>query len=401
MTTSLSAGGSMRFLLFLMQHLDPARFELVVASMAAPPPGDELPREIPIHVIGEQPTTATHVETGIPSEFSTESPQDVAWVQLFVDQIATVVRSTAPDAVFCAPEWIAPAAAAACHATGSPALIARFGAAASKAFPDDGSNSVYRALALENLRHIDRVVAVSSAIEKDLIYEFRIDAARVAHLQNVVDVSEIARLAAVPLDDPVFDYGVPSVVFVGRLVRVKGLEYLLRAVAEVIATTPMRLVLIGKGSQEGYLRALAKHLGIDEHVRFAGEQQNPFRYLHRATAFVLSSTSEGMPNVLLEAMASGCPVIATDIGGGITRDILSDGECGLIVPPADARALAGAIKTMLEDEELRTELSRRGLERTADFDLPKMVTAYDHLISTVASGRRAALECCEVGESDG
>ena len=77
-------------------------------------------------------------------------------------------------------------------------------------------------------------------------------------------------------------------------------------------------MLVGDGSHRGYLQALAKHLGIAEHVRFAGRQRNPFKYLSKATVFVLPSLSEGMPNVLLEAMTCGCPVIASDIDGGIT-----------------------------------------------------------------------------------
>ena len=91
-------------------------------------------------------------------------------------------------------------------------------------------------------------------------------------------------------------------------------------------------MLVGDGSQRGYLEALVRQLGIAEHVRFLGEQTIPFKYMRRATMFVLPSLSEGMPNVLLEAMACGCPVIATDIAGGVVREVLEDGTCGLIVP---------------------------------------------------------------------
>ena len=115
-------------------------------------------------------------------------------------------------------------------------------------------------------------------------------------------------------------------VFVGRLERVKGLEYLLQAIEKVAQTTQLRCVIVGDGSQRSYLEAAAKHLGLAETVHFVGEQANPYKYLSKATAFVLPSLSEGMPNVLLEAMACNCPIVATDIAGGVVRDILQDGR---------------------------------------------------------------------------
>lgn len=192
-------------------------------------------------------------------------------------------------------------------------------------------------------------------------------------------------------------------IFVGRLSRVKGLEYLLRAIRTLLEKTLVRVVLVGDGPQRGYLEALSKHLGLGDALHFAGAQTNPFRFLSRATVFVLPSLSEGMPNVLLEAMACGCPVIATDIGGGIVREVLEDGECGRIVPAAEAAVLAEAILALIESPEAREQLAARGARRVQDFGLPRVLSAYEALLTEAAAAPLEVPRCEEhpvdVGEA--
>jgi glycosyltransferase involved in cell wall biosynthesis len=160
----------------------------------------------------------------------------------------------------------------------------------------------------------------------------------------------------------------------------------------------MRCVLVGDGSQRGYLSALAKRLGIDHLVHFAGTQTNPYRFMSKAAVFVLPSLSEGMPNVLLEAMACGCPVVASDIEGGVTRELLDDGACGLIVPPGDSSAIESAILRIVGDDSLRDRLISRGLEHVRRFDLPLTMTESQELFLAVANasvvreGEQASLE---------
>jgi glycosyltransferase involved in cell wall biosynthesis len=99
----------------------------------------------------------------------------------------------------------------------------------------------------------------------------------------------------------------------------------------------------------------------------------------RADLFVLSSLTEGMPNVIGEAMALGLPVVATDCSPGV-REYLDDGRAGLLVPPGDPRALARGIEQLLSDAPLRRELARRGRERIVQFDLSATVRAYESLL---------------------
>src|SRR3989475_5351013 len=151
---------------------------------------------------------------------------------------------------------------------------------------------------------------------------------------------------------------------VGRLVPIKGLEWLLKAAPRVLAEFPQAcFVIIGDGPMIGELRQLTSKLGIGLQVVFLGAREDVPECLAALDLFVLPSLNEGMGRVLLEAMAVGCPVVATRVGG--IPDIVADGTTGLLVPPRDERALAEAILTFLRDRSRRAadgEAARRRID---------------------------------------
>jgi len=122
---------------------------------------------------------------------------------------------------------------------------------------------------------------------------------------------------------------------------------LLRAFALVRRKRMARLLIFGEGEERDTLEKLARELGVEEDVDLPGFVENSFSYLRRATAFVLSSLYEGLPTVLIEALASGCSVISTDCPGG-AREILANGKYGDLVPVGDADAMADAICRILD-----------------------------------------------------
>jgi glycosyltransferase involved in cell wall biosynthesis len=131
---------------------------------------------------------------------------------------------------------------------------------------------------------------------------------------------------------------------VGALSARKGQEFAIQAVAEVAPEVDLSLRLVGAGPDEPMLREQSRRLGVDDRVEFAGEIADPRPDLTTADLFLLPSRQEGFSNALLEAMASGLPVIATDVGGN--AEALVDGEGGMIVPPEDPAAIAAAIRTL-------------------------------------------------------
>jgi len=181
---------------------------------------------------------------------------------------------------------------------------------------------------------------------------------------------------------------------VGRLVEVKQYHHLLTAFAALQrqdGVMPCRLVLIGDGPLRDKLTELAQQLGMQDHVHFLGHQDHVHELLNLLDIFVLTSRSEGMSNTILEAMATGLPVVATDVGG--TRELVVDGQTGVLVPPQEPDQLAQALAVLLANPARRGEMGRQARQRVEDvFALPIMVRAYETLYEQLVAARRVVLE---------
>jgi glycosyltransferase involved in cell wall biosynthesis len=158
------------------------------------------------------------------------------------------------------------------------------------------------------------------------------------------------------------------VLAVGRLDAQKGFDVLVRAFARVRGQRPgWRLVLVGDGPERAALQALAASLGVQDAVAMPGRVGNVGRWLGRADVYVLSSRFEGFPNTLVEAMDAGIACIATDCETG-PREIVRDGEDGLLVPVDDPRAMADALLALTGDGRRRAELGERARAVAERFD---------------------------------
>lgn len=217
----------------------------------------------------------------------------------------------------------------------------------------------------------DLIVTVSEGVRTDVIREFGADPDQVLTVYNPLDIASIQQLSTEEaghpwLDDP----QLPVFLAVGRLERAKGFDVLLDAFARTRADVPSRLVILGEGSLRGELLERAASLGVAAHVDLPGFQQNPFAWMARCDAFVLSSRNEGLPNALIQAMACGARVISTDCPHG-PSEILERGRWGSLVPVGDADALATAMRATLELEH-----PPRVRERADDFSEDVLVRKY-------------------------
>jgi glycosyltransferase involved in cell wall biosynthesis len=192
-------------------------------------------------------------------------------------------------------------------------------------------------------RAADAVVAVSEGVADDLARVAAIPRSAITVIYNPVVSADYAARAAVPPPHPwLARPQAPVFLFAGRLTAQKDPQTLVLAFARLLRRSPARLIILGEGELAGRLQQMARDLGIAQAVCFAGFQRDPLPWIARATALVLSSRFEGLGNVIIEALACGVPVIATDCPFG-PAEILQGGRLGRLVPVGDADALAAAM----------------------------------------------------------
>lgn len=185
--------------------------------------------------------------------------------------------------------------------------------------------------------------------------------------------------AELGLDEGDFAIGI-----VARLSAQKAHETLFAAMAEVSRTLPgARLLVIGGGARENELRALALDLGIESVTRFLGVRRDVSELLPGLDASCLSSVHEGVPMTVIESMAAGLPIVATDCGS--LRDLVAEGEQGYLVPVGDAHALADRLLRLAEDPKLRARLGRNGRNRVErDFQITTTARRYEQLLTELS-----------------
>lgn len=192
------------------------------------------------------------------------------------------------------------------------------------------------------------VVAVSRGAADDLARTCGLARERVRVVYNPVITPRMMELARQTLDHPWFALGqLPVILGAGRLTRQKDFPTLIRAFAELQRRRAGRLMILGEGEERPRLEALAVELGLADDVALPGFQDNAMAYMAGSALFVLSSAWEGLPTVLIEALAVGTPVVSTDCPSG-PREILQEGRLGALVPVGDAGALASAMIDALD-----------------------------------------------------
>jgi glycosyltransferase involved in cell wall biosynthesis len=191
-------------------------------------------------------------------------------------------------------------------------------------------------------------VAVSHGAADDLARSAGLPRESMEVVYNPVITPALLALARRKPDHPWFDPGQPPVILgAGRLTAQKDFATLIRAFAEVRRRRPARLIILGEGEDRTRLLALAESLGVAEGVSLPGFKENAVAYMGASAMFVLSSAWEGLPTVLIEALAAGTRVVSTDCPSG-PREILQGGRLGALVPVGDAPALATAVLRGLE-----------------------------------------------------
>ena len=224
----------------------------------------------------------------------------------------------------------------------------------------------------------DAIVAVSKGVAQDLELQLGFPKGKVSVIYNPVVDNDLLAKAKAPLDHPWFQEGTPPVFLaVGRLTQQKDFSTLIKAFVLLRKQRLARLLILGEGESRSELEAMINMQEIAEDVALPGFIENPYAYMHNASAFILSSRWEGLGNVLIEAMACGCPVVTTDCPNG-PKEILEAGKYGVLVPIGDAVALSNAMLQVLESPVNQDVLLQRAMYFSTERAVSEYLALLDH-----------------------
>jgi glycosyltransferase involved in cell wall biosynthesis len=229
-----------------------------------------------------------------------------------------------------------------------------------------------RSLANIFYKKADRIIAVSKGVKSDLIQNLKIKESKIETVYNPINVEGISKKSEEKVVSDFIDNDSKIILAVGSFEKQKNFSGLIRAFEILSKKRPdIKLVILGEGSLRLDLESLVEELSLGDKVLLPGFVDNPYKYMKRADVFVLSSINEGLPNVILEAMACGTPIVSTNCPSG-PKEILKGGEYGILVdldnPDSLAKAIDKTLDNPIESEKL--------INRAKDFSIDKIGKEY-------------------------
>jgi glycosyltransferase involved in cell wall biosynthesis len=223
--------------------------------------------------------------------------------------------------------------------------------------------------------YADKVVTVSKGVAQDLITTCQLHSHKVQTLYNMFDVENIKQKSTeeathLPKDN------LPIILNIGRLSPQKDQATLIKAFAIVRKKTPCHLIILGEGAERSNLIQLIRQLNLENDILMPGFVSNPYAYIARANVFVLSSMYEGLPGVLIEALACGTSIVSTNCPSG-PAEILEHGKYGILTPVGDEDALANAMQKLLQQPYAPDILRARAM----DFSIERLIPHYINLFT--------------------
>lgn len=360
---TLRTGGLENVVLRLVTHFDSSLKQGVVTPARTGPLASRFPESVTVVAMGEQ-----------------HRPD-----RLNAFRMARVFRSLAPDIVHTR-NWTCIDAILGARLAGVRRIV--HGEHGREAADPTGADPLRRRVRRALAPLVSRFVTVSQDLNRWLVEEVRVPARKVRTIYNGVDTSRFApgdrgaarRALGIPPEAGV-------VGTVGRLDPVKDQAGLMRAVAGIQRARPTVLVIVGEGPLRRALDGLRDELGLGDRLRLLGERQDIPQILQALDCFALPSVGEGVSNAILEAMATGLPVVATRVGGNV--ELVRDGETGRLVEVGQPEALARALAGYLSDPVVARRhgaAARARAER--DFGLARMLNGYGELYRSLMGGPR-------------
>jgi glycosyltransferase involved in cell wall biosynthesis len=304
--------------------------------------------------------------------------------------LVLALRRARPDVLFMHGQWAGPVGALAARLAGIRKLV--YVARWPSFYTDWDLYRLIRNFIAERIpcRIADRVVVLCSSSYYQYFQRHLVSEQKLRVIPNPIDLEHLPSAAAAASVRQLHRWSSDhvNVVSVGRISTQKRLDWLLKSWAIVQRERPgARLWIVGDGELRDQSTALAASLGIDPTCTFLGPRDNGWDYIAAADVVAMTTMYESRGNIVLEAMAAGKPIVASDVDG--VRDSISHGVEGLLVRPGDIQRFADSLIALIDHPNLRSQLGRHGSHRVRDFNLRTIMRQYDELVDELLAESQA------------
>jgi glycosyltransferase involved in cell wall biosynthesis len=363
---NMGSGGAEKVMLTLLEFLNRDRFEPVLVLFEANGAYfDSIPESIRVITLGKESRySALSLVKKLSRLFIDESP-DIILSFLWYANVISIMAKRSSD-------------------TSAP-LIVGVHNIMSMSLKGQRFERVKRFLISKAYPRADLVLILSNTMREDMATNFKIPVPLMRIVHNPMDIERIEALSLEEPDHPWFSENIPVVISVGRLHRQKNYPTLLKAFAKLREEGDFRLIILGEGPERGALMKLIKELQIEDAVQMPGFVKNPYACLNRSSLFVMSSTHEGLPVAMIEAMACSVPVVASACPS--VAEMITDGVNGLLAPVSDHLALSNAMLKVLREDELGGRLAEKNRKEGEKYSVQKIVDDYESIFLNIVKSR--------------
>jgi len=352
--TSLGLGGAEKLLLTYLKNLDGDKYNLKVCCL----------RDKPNDILPEVLKYAPVINLSVSNRFN----------PIVILRILKLMRETNPDIIHSHLFQSRVFTALAFLFYRKPILVTQ-----KHSIVNLKKHNIFILFEMLCIRLNKRVIAISESVKKSLQKYELIPENKIYVLPNCVDFEKFSKSRKASGHEAKEEIIIGTV---GRLEKEKGINYLLYAIKIMLSTFPnLRLHIVGDGAATSDLKKLSKKLNISNSVIFFGKFADVIPFYNKMDIFVLPSILEGFGIVLLEAMAAGVPIVATNVNG--ISEVVVNMQSGLLVPPKNPKAIADAVQKLIENPHLSRSLAKSGLQRAMLFDVKEHVRKLDNFYSNL------------------
>ena len=381
-TPTMGMGGAERLVLNLINYLNSKKFEIILCMIFKETNHFyRIPKKVKNIIFLED----VDLPQGIIEKIISHTNNDLVWLEIVSKKLLFIIENYKIDICFSNMVYSSILCLYDKNIAKQTKLITSFDVDTKQIYDIDPQGKLFNHILSDKLPNSNLSITIGEEQKKYITKSYNLNQEKVIAIPYPIDIKNIRKYATKKIHHEWFEEKEKNKILLTacRLENQKRVDLLIKAFSKLLSKgNNIKLIIVGDSSKKKDLEKLVLDLDIENHVWFTGKEINPYKYMSKSSVFVLSSDYEGWGQTICEALACGCPVVATDCDYG-PNEILKGGEYGILVKPNSISSIVEGIEEVLGDQALREYFSVMGKRRVKDFDIKEIVKRYEEIFEEI------------------